>query len=83
MGKNIISYNPYNWKIHKKEEIPKPRMPLVHNCILDELGFVCTELDMVRLQHAELKKNLEEVERELIRLEDKKLSLIKQLAEHP
>lgn len=79
-------YNPYNWNIRKKEEKLKnlaPEPQLVYNCVLNELGFTCTKLDMIRLQHAELKKNLDEVERELVRLEDRKLSLIKQLAEHP
>ena len=88
MGKNkqvinMINYNPYNWKIDKKRDIVKSKPQLIYNCVLNELGYVCTELDIIRLRHANLKKELEEVEREMIRLEDEKLSLIKQLAEHP
>lgn len=70
-------YNPYNWKIQKKMSSES------NLCVLSELGYVSTELDMLRLKHIDLKKELEEVEKEMIRLEDRKLSLIKQLAEHP
>ena len=76
-------YNPYNWKMYKREDIPKPRPELVYNCVLNELGYISTELDMARLKHIDLKKELKEVEEEMIRLEDRKLYLINQLAKHP
>ena len=52
-------------------------------CVLDRLCSLCTNLDMVRVKHAELKHELKEVEEELIRLEDERLSLFKELVEHP
>lgn len=71
-------YNPYNWKIEKEK-----KNEIESKCILDELGYVSTELDISRLKQSRLKERLNKVNEEIIFLEDRKLSLIKQLAEHP
>ena len=71
-------YNPYNWKIEKEK-----KNKLESKCILDELGCISTELDISRLKQSRLKERLNKVNDEIIFLEEKKLYLIKKLAEHP
>lgn len=71
-------YNPYNWKIEKEK-----KNEIESKCILDELAYISTELDISRLKQSRLKERLNKVNDEIIFLEDRKLSLIKQLAEHP
>ena len=71
-------YNPYNWKIEKEK-----KNEIESKCILDELTYISTELDISRLKQSRLKERLNKVNDEIIFLEDRKLSLIKQLAEHP
>lgn len=73
-------YNPYNWTINKKEEFSKSKP---NDCVLNELCYTCNELDMVKLRKNRLMKELEDIERNLVILEDRKFSLIKQLADHP
>ena len=90
-------YNPYNWNIrtitskdvsHDKLKTPKPQV--VYNCILDELGNIGNDLDAARIDRIEieskmnsLKKELEECNKEIIRLEQRKVYLINKLAETP
>ena len=71
-------YNPYNWTIEKEK-----KNEIESKCILDELAYISTELDISRLKQSRLKERLNKVNDEIIFLEDRKLSLIKQLAEHP
>ena len=72
-------YNPYNWKMHKKEDIPKPKPTLIYNCALEELGYVSMELDLKKLEQIKLKKALEEVNEEIVQLERKKVNLFNKL----
>lgn len=56
-----MMYNPYNWKIVKEKK--------THKCILDELGIVCAELELAKME-------LKDVEKRISDLEDKKASII-------
>lgn len=60
-----MMYNPYNWKIEKKET-PK--------CIIDELSCVSAELDIARME-------LKVIEEKIINLEKKKLLLFERLVD--
>ena len=71
-------YNPYNWTIEKEK-----KSEIESKCILDELTYISTELDISRLKQSRLKERLNKVNDEIIFLEEKKLYLIKKLAEHP
>lgn len=71
-------YNPYNWTIEKEK-----KSEIESKCILDELAYISTELDISRLKQSRLKERLNKVNDEIIFLEEKKLYLIKKLAEHP
>lgn len=68
-------YNPYNWKINKKEKECV--------CILDELRHVCTSIDFIRAKHIMLKEELEKTESKLVELESKKIEITKEFLEHP
>lgn len=78
-------YNPYNWKIEKNDSecVPAPEPQLLKNCVLNEFIATCTKLDMIRLLHADLKKSLDDIEAEMIKLEEKKISLLNEMGEHP
>ena len=60
-----MMYNPYNWKIEKRET-PK--------CILDELTHVSAELELARME-------MEFIEEKIINLETQKISLVKRLVD--
>lgn len=60
-----MMYNPYNWKIEKKET-PK--------CILEELSLVSAELELARME-------MEFIEEKIINLETQKISLVKRLVD--
>ena len=85
-------YNPYNWKINKIDKswkmkkfddriLPDNRSKCI--CVLDELTYICSKLDSVRLKHKMLDSELSAVNDELMDLERKKISLIEELARHP
>ena len=80
----MIKYNPYNWNIRaieKKMNMPVFPGSMIYNCVLDELGHVCTELDMAKLHRSELKNELDDLESRICFLEDRKLTLIKKMCE--
>ena len=60
-----MMYNPYNWKVEKKET-PK--------CIIDELCHVSAELELARME-------MEFIEEKIINLETQKISLVKRLVD--
>ena len=83
-----MMYNPYNWKINKENEEPKPAM--TYECVLNELGYVCTELDIKKIEHEKLLKDLEDlkikidkINKDIVGLEEKRVYLINDLSSHP
>ena len=82
-------YNPYNWKINKSWKMKKSDERILPNnrskciCVLDELTYICSELDSARLKQNMLDKELSIVNEEVMDLERKKISLIEELASHP
>lgn len=76
-------YNPYNWKIDKKVDEKRKKCDEDFLCPFVKLVVVGSELDNTRLKQKDLKKELHEVNEELLRLENKKLSLINEIAKHP
>lgn len=75
-----MKYNPYNWGI-TKAKTPIPRPTLIHNCVLDELGYVCTELDLVKLEEKKLQMDIIENEKKKLRLQKRKEYLLEKLYE--
>lgn len=85
-------YNPYNWNINKVKKpwkveksderiLPDNRSKCI--CVLDELTYICSKLDGVRLKQNMLNDELSIVNEEIVDLERKKISLIEELARHP
>lgn len=70
-------YNPYNWKIEKKSKENKLK------CILDEMMLNSIDLDRLRIRESELKKELKEVEEDIIKLELRKVELATRFVEKP
>ena len=82
-------YNPYNWKINKSWKMKKSDERILPDnrskciCVLDELTYICSKLDGVRLKQNVLNSELSAVNDEIMDLERKKISLIEELARHP
>ena len=79
-----MRYNPYGWKIIKKEEnCDEVYTNLLKinstDCILNELGRVCTQLYFKKEEFNDIKKKYHEVEKEILDLEEKKINIITKL----
>ena len=83
-----MKYNPYNWKINSKKErcemcdefYKEEVVPIKTNCILNELGSICAEIELKRIECLEKEKEIQDLNKELISLEQKKLSIIQILS---
>lgn len=77
-------YNPYNWKIEKKNKDVEMKMPVypgcfTNNCVLDELTIIFNKLDGLKLQRIEKEKELNEINTQLWFLEERKKMLLEKL----
>lgn len=79
-------YNPYGWKIVKKEQscdefyrdLTKIQPT---DCILNELGRICTQIYFKKEQYKKLKDEAHDVEKEILELEKKKVDIINKIYE--
>ena len=72
-------YNPYNWKITKKNDVECN--PSDYVCILDKIGHVCNELDLLEIKENRLRVDLINVEKEKLSLRKRKDYLLKLMSE--
>lgn len=72
-------YNPYNWKITKKNDVECNSSDYM--CILDEIGHVCNELDLLEIEEDKLRVDLINAEKKKLSLRKRKDYLLKLMSE--
>ena len=82
-----MMYNPYNWNIRskkEKEEDVEMKMDVYPGkigcvCILDELTFICHEIEILSLERKKLKEKINDCDKMIVDYEKKRVELINKL----
>lgn len=77
-----MMYNPYNWKIKKTNIMGDPSIidekieKRERNCILEDLGALCAEIELKKIEKENLNRKIKEIEKIIMKLEEEKMNLL-------